>query len=368
MDADAWRQRVSGAFQDFARLEFVAQQAVGLGDVPRVEDRSAVHAAVGRAGAEDVVDRLEDGLDTQLGATWPGGVDVSFGQWQKLALARGFVRDDPLLLVLDEPTAALDVETEHALFERYAAAAQSGQEGGRITLLVSHRFSTVRMADLIVVLDGAHVVEVGSHEQLLARKAATPSCTASRLRRTADHDTSAMSTTPSVPAGDAADRHPELPVDPDAVVPRPPHVQPRLLLAVAAGGAVGAPLRYAVSRALPTDAHGWPTATFVTNAVGALLLGMLLEGLARLGRDAGWRRTARLGLGTGVLGAFTTYSTLATEAVLLARDSEIGVAVGYGLASAALGFIAAAAGIGLAALGHRAVGGTADRDVAEARR
>lgn len=169
MDADAWRQRVSGAFQDFARLEFVAQQSVGLGDVPRVEDRAAVRTAVGRAGADDVVDRLEDGLDTQLGATWPGGVDLSFGQWQKLALARGFVRDDPLLLVLDEPTAALDAETEHALFERYAAAAQSGQDGSRITLLVSHRFSTVRMADLIVVLDGAHVVEVGSHEQLMAR-------------------------------------------------------------------------------------------------------------------------------------------------------------------------------------------------------
>ena len=94
------------------------------------------------------------------------GVEVSFGQWQKLALARGFMRDEPLLLVLDEPTAALDSETEHALFERYAAAANGA--GGRITILVSHRFSTVRMADLIVVLDGARVVEVGSHEELMA--------------------------------------------------------------------------------------------------------------------------------------------------------------------------------------------------------
>ena len=109
-------------------------------------------------------------LDTQLGHTWPGGVEVSFGQWQKLALARGFMRDDPLLLVLDEPTAALDAETEHALFERYAAAARTGNgNNGRITILVSHRFSTVRMADLIVVLDGAHVVEVGSHEALMAK-------------------------------------------------------------------------------------------------------------------------------------------------------------------------------------------------------
>jgi ATP-binding cassette subfamily B protein len=98
-------------------------------------------------------------------------VEVSFGQWQKLALARGFMRDHPLLLVLDEPTAALDAETEHALFERYAEAARAGSHGaadGRITILVSHRFSTVRMADLIVVLDGSRVVEVGSHEELMA--------------------------------------------------------------------------------------------------------------------------------------------------------------------------------------------------------
>ncbi|MGH2686653.1 MAG: ABC transporter ATP-binding protein, partial [Actinomycetota bacterium] len=125
--------------------------------------------SVGRAGAGDVVERLPAGLDTQLGATWDDGVEVSFGQWQKLALARGFMRDEPLLLVLDEPTAALDAETEHALFERYAAGARGGRESGRITILVSHRFSTVRMADLIVVLDGARVVEVGSHEELMAR-------------------------------------------------------------------------------------------------------------------------------------------------------------------------------------------------------
>ena len=98
-------------------------------------------------------------------------MELSFGQWQKLALARGFMRDEPLLLVLDEPTAALDAETEHALFERYAAAARSNSERntGRITILVSHRFSTVRMADLIVVLDGARLVEVGTHDELMAK-------------------------------------------------------------------------------------------------------------------------------------------------------------------------------------------------------
>jgi ATP-binding cassette, subfamily B, bacterial len=168
--ADDWRSRLAGAFQDFFRFEFVARHTVGLGDVPRLDVEPAVVAAVDRAGAGDVVGKLKAGLDTQLGPTWPNGVEVSFGQWQKLALARGFMRDEPLVLVLDEPTAALDAETEHALFERYAAAAHSHGHGGRITVLVSHRFSTVRMADLIVVLDGSRVVEVGTHDALMAKR------------------------------------------------------------------------------------------------------------------------------------------------------------------------------------------------------
>ncbi|MEJ2132731.1 MAG: ABC transporter ATP-binding protein, partial [Gammaproteobacteria bacterium] len=175
MRADEWRQRLAGAFQDFFRFEFQARHSVGVGDVPRLDDEPAVVAAVDRAGAQDVVEQLIAGLETQLGRTWPSGVEVSHGQWQKLALARGFMRDGPLLLVLDEPTAALDAETEHALFERYARAARGpgGTAGstpyGRITILVSHRFSTVRMADLIVVLDGAKVVEVGDHDSLIAK-------------------------------------------------------------------------------------------------------------------------------------------------------------------------------------------------------
>jgi ATP-binding cassette subfamily B protein len=170
MPAGAWRDRLAGAFQDFFRFELRTQQSVGLGDVPRIDDEPAVRSAVDRAGATDVVDRLPSGLATQLGPTWPDGVEVSFGQWQKLALARGFMRDEPLLLVLDEPTAALDAETEHAVFERYAAALRrSGEDSvGRISILVSHRFSTVRMADLIVVLDGARVAEFGSHDDLMA--------------------------------------------------------------------------------------------------------------------------------------------------------------------------------------------------------
>ena len=173
MPAPAWRDRLAGAFQDFFRFEFRAQRTVGVGDAERMDEQPAVATAVGRAGAEDVVAALSDGLETQLGPTWPEGVEVSFGQWQKLSLARGFMRDEPLLLVLDEPTAALDAETEHALFERYASAARGGTgrdeaTNGRITLLVSHRFSTVRMADLIVVMDGARIVEVGTHDALVA--------------------------------------------------------------------------------------------------------------------------------------------------------------------------------------------------------
>ena len=177
MPPDQWRLRLAGAFQDFYRFEFRARHTVGVGDLPQLDNVPAVSAAVDRAGASDVVTQLAAGLDTQLGPTWPDGVEISFGQWQKLALARGFMRERPLLLVLDEPTAALDAETEHALFERYAAAARHSSLGaqrqpvldGRITLLVSHRFSTVRMADFIVVLDGSRVVESGTHEALLAK-------------------------------------------------------------------------------------------------------------------------------------------------------------------------------------------------------
>ena len=114
------------------------------------------------------VERLPAGLETQLGPAWPGGVDLSGGQWQKVALARGLVREEPLLVVLDEPTSALDAETEHALFERFAAQARAAGAEARVTVLVSHRFSTVRMADLIVVLSGSRVAEVGTHDELVA--------------------------------------------------------------------------------------------------------------------------------------------------------------------------------------------------------
>lgn len=173
MRTEDWRNRLTGAFQDFFRFEFSAQHSVGLGDLPRLDDESAVDEAVARAGARDVVERLPEGLHSQLGPTWPGGQELSFGQWQKLALSRGYMRSDALLIMLDEPTASLDAETEHELFERYAQAAHvdesASSRSGEITILVSHRFSTVRMADLIVVLDGSRLAEVGSHEQLMQR-------------------------------------------------------------------------------------------------------------------------------------------------------------------------------------------------------
>ncbi len=170
MPADEWRSRLSGAYQDFFRFELRAQHSVGLGDVPRRDQEPAVATAVERRGrGRRHRPRCPSGLQTQLGPAWPDGVEVSFGQWQKFALARGYMRDEPLLLVLDEPTAALDAETEHALFEQYAAGAHRDTGTGRIVVLVSHRFSTVRMADVIIVLDGSRVVEQGSHDELMAR-------------------------------------------------------------------------------------------------------------------------------------------------------------------------------------------------------
>jgi ATP-binding cassette, subfamily B, bacterial len=162
-----WRQRLSAAFQDFARFEVTAQRTVGLGDLPRLDDRAAMLEALQRAGASDVLGRLPEGPDSKLGSRWSDGVDLSTGQWQKLALGRALMRTDPLVVFFDEPTASLDALAEHALFQRYASEARSGSTRGAVTVLVSHRFSTVRSADLILVIENGGVSELGGHDDLL---------------------------------------------------------------------------------------------------------------------------------------------------------------------------------------------------------
>jgi ATP-binding cassette subfamily B protein len=165
-----WQRRSAAAFQDYVRYEFIARHAIGVGDLDHHDDAGAVTRALERAGGSELPSRLPAGLDTQLGRQFRDGTELSGGQWQTLGLGRAMMRTGPLLLVLDEPTAALDATAEHALFQRYAAEARRiAADTGAITLLVSHRFSTVRMADLIVVLDGGRISELGDHRQLVAR-------------------------------------------------------------------------------------------------------------------------------------------------------------------------------------------------------
>jgi ATP-binding cassette subfamily B protein len=156
-------RRIGVIFQNYNRYQLTAKENVGLGSVPEMNDLPAVEEAVELGGATDVVSELKEGLATQLGRWFNNGVDLSGGQWQRLALARAFMRRGADVLVLDEPTAALDAEAEHAVFERFARLTK-----GRTSILISHRFPTVRMADRIVVVEDGKVVEQGTHEALVA--------------------------------------------------------------------------------------------------------------------------------------------------------------------------------------------------------
>jgi ATP-binding cassette subfamily B protein len=151
-------------FQDFNQYQLSVRDNVGLGSVDHREDEPRLHRALDRGGAKDVVASLPSGLNTQLGRWFKDGAELSGGQWQKIALSRAFMREEADILVLDEPTAALDAEAEHAVFERFKTLAT-----GRTSILISHRFPTVRIADTIVVLEGGQILERGSHAELLAR-------------------------------------------------------------------------------------------------------------------------------------------------------------------------------------------------------
>jgi len=167
---ESWREHLSAGFQDFSRFQLLARRSIGAGDVRRQPSDPELVDAINRAVAGDVLTSLPAGLDTQLGRQFDG-VELSTGQWQKIALGRAMLRKTPLLLVLDEPTASLDAPTEHALFERFAGAAKDVAEAtGGVTLLISHRFSTVRMADLIVVVADGRVIETGAHDELIRAK------------------------------------------------------------------------------------------------------------------------------------------------------------------------------------------------------
>jgi ATP-binding cassette, subfamily B, bacterial len=169
IDTDQWRSRTTAGLQDFVKFQLNAGQVVGIGDLPRMDVEEAIDGALERAEASDVIASLSSGLATPLGWSMAGGQDLSGGQWQKLALGRTMMREEPLLMVLDEPTASLDAPTESALFDRYIGAAGRGAaESGAVTILVSHRFSTVRAATLIVVISNGGVLEVGDHDSLMA--------------------------------------------------------------------------------------------------------------------------------------------------------------------------------------------------------
>ena len=165
-DKDALRRRIGVVFQDFNQYQLALRENVGLGSVDHLADEPRIDRAVELGGATDLVRGLDGGLDTQLGRWFEKGVELSGGQWQKIALARAFMREEADILVLDEPTAALDAEAEQAVFERFRALSD-----GRTTILISHRFPTVRRADHIVVLEGGNIVEEGTHQSLLAKDA-----------------------------------------------------------------------------------------------------------------------------------------------------------------------------------------------------
>ena len=161
-DEAALRERIGVIFQDFTRYQMLVGENVGAGDERYFEDETRWRAAAAKGRASDFIDTLPAGYRTQLGKWFRDGRELSGGQWQKIALSRAFMRTRADILVLDEPTAAMDAQAEAEVFEHFRQLARE-----RITILISHRFSTVRMADQIAVLDRGRIVEQGSHEELM---------------------------------------------------------------------------------------------------------------------------------------------------------------------------------------------------------
>jgi ATP-binding cassette, subfamily B, bacterial len=148
-------------FQDFVRYEMTAADNIGVGRIDVARDLSQIREAAIKSYAESVIRKLPKAYDQLLGVRFEGGVDISGGEWQRIALARAHLRNAQLL-ILDEPTAALDARSEREVFERFAELTQ-----GKTTVLISHRFSTVRMADRILVLEGGKIAEEGPHDKLV---------------------------------------------------------------------------------------------------------------------------------------------------------------------------------------------------------
>lgn len=160
-ELDDLRESIGVIFQDFVRYQVSARENIGFGQIDELENEPRIRSASERGGADEVVAQLPKGYDTVLGRWFEKGAELSGGQWQKIALGRAFMRDSEVL-VLDEPTAALDAEREYEIFQRFRELTS-----GRIAFLISHRFSTVRMADRIVVIENGTIGEVGTHQELL---------------------------------------------------------------------------------------------------------------------------------------------------------------------------------------------------------
>ena len=162
-EVDSWRNNISAIFQDFSRFSLTVRENIGIGKVENVDDLALIKEAAEKGMATPLIAKLANGYSTLLGRQFAGGVDLSEGEWQKVAMARAFVRSDAGLLILDEPTSALDAEAEYSMYLRFKELTQ-----GKITLLISHRLSTVKMADRIIVLDKGSIAEDGSHAELMA--------------------------------------------------------------------------------------------------------------------------------------------------------------------------------------------------------